>query len=96
MTDLKAQLQVVLQEAGYDTWLTSTERLETVGFEDDSVMGFACIFEGAASMLQLWRDVEMMLLTRHAVDLQTCGRSSKRWGEDLERLFCFSLLGICG
>jgi len=77
MTDLKSQLQVVLQEAGYDTWLTSTERLDTVGFEDDSVMGFACIFDSAASMLQRWREVEMMLLTRHAADLQKGGE--KTW-----------------
>ena len=56
MTDLKSSLQVVLQDAGYQTWLVSVNGLEAIGFEDDAAMGFACVFEDAPSLLARWRD----------------------------------------
>jgi hypothetical protein len=66
MTDITSTVQIVLQEAGYATWLVSAEQLTAVCFEDDAVMGFACIFEEPSQLLQRWRSVESVLLTRHA------------------------------
>lgn len=77
MTDLKSSLQVVLQDAGYDTWLVSLDDLEAIGFEDDAAMGFAYVFENAATMLTRWRELETKLLTRHALSLQKAGE--KTW-----------------
>jgi hypothetical protein len=77
MTDLKSQLQVLLQDAGYRTWLVSIDALEAIGFEDDAVMGFACEFEDAATILTDWRDLETKVLTRHATSLQKAGE--KTW-----------------
>ena len=77
MTDLKSSLQVVLQDAGYETWLVSLDDLEAIGFEDDAAMGFAYVFEDASTMLTRWRELETKLLTRHALSLQKAGE--KTW-----------------
>jgi hypothetical protein len=77
VTDLKSQLQIVLQDAGYDTWLSAIEHLEIVGFEDDTVMGFACIFDDVASMLERWRRIETRLLNHNAPSLHRAG--DKTW-----------------
>jgi hypothetical protein len=75
--DLRSQLQIVLQKAGYQTWLVSLDGLDAIGFEDDTVMGFACIFNSAKELLERWRDVEMRLLTTHALALKQAGE--KTW-----------------
>ena len=77
MTDLKSSLQVVLQDAGYQTWLGSLDDLEAIGFEDDAAMGFAHVFENPVIMLTRWRELETKLLTRHALSLQKGGE--KTW-----------------
>jgi hypothetical protein len=77
MTDLKSQLQIVLQGAGYSTWLGSVDGLDIVGFEDDTVMGFACIFNNVIGLLKRWRTVETSLLRNHASSLQRAGE--KTW-----------------
>jgi hypothetical protein len=77
MTDLTSPVQGLLREAGYQTWLISIEGLEAIGFEDDAVMGFACVFENPALLLTQWRDIETKLLTRHAPSLQKAG--DKTW-----------------
>jgi hypothetical protein len=77
MTDFTSPLQVVLQEAGYQTWVVSVSGIETVCFEDDAVMGFACIFGDAATLLAHWREVETMWLRKHAPSLHKAGE--KTW-----------------
>jgi hypothetical protein len=77
MMDLKSPVQVVLQDAGYETWLLSVDGLPAVGFEDNAVMGFVCLFEDAPSLLHRWRDLETKLLTVHASSLQKAGE--KTW-----------------
>ncbi len=75
--DLKSQLQITLQEAHYSTWLTAVDDLEVIGFEDEAVMGFACIFTDITTMLSHWRDIETRLLVKHAASLQKAGE--KTW-----------------
>jgi hypothetical protein len=66
MTEITSTVQIVLQEAGYATWLVPTEQHTAVCFEDDALMGFACIFDEPSRLLQGWRSVEATLLTRYA------------------------------
>jgi hypothetical protein len=66
MTDLTSTVQIILQEAGYETWLVSIEDLTAICFEDDAVLGFACIFDQPNSLLARWRKVEATFLARHA------------------------------
>jgi hypothetical protein len=77
MTDFTSPLQVILQQAGYQTWMTSLNGIDMVNFEDDAVMGFACVFEDAATLLNEWRKVETMWLTRHGPSLRKAG--DKTW-----------------
>jgi hypothetical protein len=77
MTDLRSPVQVVLQEAGYETWLSSVSGETVINFEDAAVMGFVCMFDDVASMLLRWRDMESGLLTAHAPALQRGG--DKTW-----------------
>lgn len=75
--NLRSQAQIVLQEAEYQTWLASIDKLNAIGFEDNSVMGFACIFDRAETLLQQWRDVETAWLNTHVLSLQKAGE--KTW-----------------
>ena len=77
MTDLKSQVQITLQEARYKTWLSVMEDLDVVGFEDESVMGFACIFDAVPTLLTRWQDLETRLLAKHAPALKKAGE--KTW-----------------
>lgn len=77
MTDLKSPLQALLQDSGYQTWLTVVDSFEIVGFEDDAVMGFACVFETVENLLRDWRNVENKILLKHAPALQRAGE--KTW-----------------
>jgi hypothetical protein len=70
-------IQVVLQQASYRTWLAEAERLTIVCFEDDAVLGFVCIFDDPAILLQRWRSIETAFLVRYAGDLRTAGQ--KAW-----------------
>jgi hypothetical protein len=77
MMDLRSPVQVVLQDAGYETWLVSVDGRRAIGFEDDAVMGFVCLFDDVPALLRDWRDLETKLLTRHASSLQKAG--DKTW-----------------
>jgi hypothetical protein len=77
MTDLTSTLQIILQEAGYETWLASVERLTAVCFEDEVTMGFACVFPDAKSLLDQWRDIESAWLNRYAPRLREA--EDKAW-----------------
>jgi hypothetical protein len=77
MTDVRSLVQVVLQNAGYRTWLADIERMAVACFEDDAVMGFASVFDDAAQLLQRWKAVEMAFLTRYADDMRQAGE--KAW-----------------
>jgi len=77
MTDLNTSVQVILQDAGYDTWLLSLDSNEVVGFEDESVMGFVNVFQDADAMLAHWKELEAKFLASHASALQKAG--DKTW-----------------
>ncbi len=77
MTDLKSQLQVVLHRASYVTWLGAVDGIDTLAFEDDTVMGFAYIFIDVADLLTRWHGVETKMLRTYASSLQKAGE--KTW-----------------
>jgi len=70
MTDLLSSLQIVLQEAGYETWLTPVDQFTAVCFEDEAVIGVATVFDDVASLLDRWRGIEAALLSRFAPRLR--------------------------
>lgn len=77
MTDLRSPVQVVLQDAGYETWSLSIDGLRAIGFEDSAVMGFVGLFEDVPSLLRRWRELETKFLNGHAASLQKA--EDKTW-----------------
>jgi hypothetical protein len=77
MTNLSSLTQLILEEAGYRTWLVSIDNLSAIGFEDEAVMGFVCEFDDPETLLSRWHAVETGLLTRHAPFLREAGQ--KAW-----------------
>lgn len=86
MIDVLSTLQVVLQEAGFTTRLTSIDRSSIVCFEDDTLMGFGCAFEDPSGLLTRWKATEMSLLRRYAPSL--CAAGEKAWN-----VYCLFLCG---
>ena len=77
MIDLRSAIQVILQESGYRTSLVSVDGVVSVCFEDEALLGFACIFDEVRTLLARWEIVEAALLRQHAPRLQTAGE--KAW-----------------
>lgn len=77
MSDILSLLQGVLQEGGYRTWLTPIDKRTAVCFEDDAVMGFAMLFDEAATLLAAWRDAETAFLRQHGERIRLAG--DKAW-----------------
>jgi hypothetical protein len=77
MIDVLSTMQVVLQEANFITHLTSINRSQVVHFEDDTLMGFGCVFDDPDELLNNWKTSETSLLTRYAPSLRLAG--DKAW-----------------
>jgi hypothetical protein len=77
MIDVLSIMQAVLQEANFTTHLTSINRSAVVHFEDDTLMGFGCIFDEPDELLRRWKTSETSLLTRYAPTLRLAG--DKAW-----------------
>jgi hypothetical protein len=77
MIDLISTLQVLMQEAGFNTHLISIDRSSVVCFEDDALMGFGCIFDSPYSLLTRWKTMELSILKSYAPSLYNAGE--KAW-----------------
>lgn len=77
MTDVLSMVQVVMQNAGYRTWIVVNTQIPTVGFEDEATMGFVCTFDSPRSLFERWRETEAALLARHATQFRSAG--DKAW-----------------
>lgn len=70
MSDLHSNLQIVLQNSGYRTWLVADDFSPIVGFEDEAAMGFIFVFETVPLLLQHWRLREQSMLRKSVPNLQ--------------------------
>jgi hypothetical protein len=77
MTELQSHIQIILQDAGYETWMASIDGMDAIGFEEELVMGFASSFQSVQQLLDRWRQVEMEFLSAYASSLQRAGE--KTW-----------------
>ncbi|HEX4409967.1 MAG TPA: hypothetical protein VH206_14440 [Xanthobacteraceae bacterium] len=66
MTNIDATVQIVLENVGYTTWLLPLDRLTGLCFEDDTIMGFVCVFTEPGDLLSHWKSIEASLLFRYA------------------------------
>jgi hypothetical protein len=76
LTDVSTDIQDALRAAGYETWLGHAGTA-SIGFEDDSVMGFVVVFESAHALIGSWSVAESDLLMRYAPNLRRAGE--KAW-----------------
>ncbi len=75
--DITSTVQIILQEAGYRTWLTSLDGVRPVCFEDNAVMGFVVAFQKPGNLIVEWQSTEAALLFRHAAALRRA--EDKAW-----------------
>lgn len=77
MSDLISQTHLVLRGAGFDTWPATHQDKSVVGFEDEAVMGFVCIFSDVEHLLAHWQKMERALLSQYAPRFRQAG--DKAW-----------------
>jgi hypothetical protein len=77
MTNILTSLQSLLLDAGFETRLAAMDRIPVLTFEDDVLMGFACVFEQASAMTMDWKATELQLLRRYAPSFRVAG--DKAW-----------------
>ncbi|MBX3535116.1 MAG: hypothetical protein KF826_12270 [Xanthobacteraceae bacterium] len=77
MIDLQSALHIILEEAGYRAWRVSSPHGQTICFEDESLMGFAVIFDEPRSIVENWKSAETNLLTRFASNFRNA--RDKAW-----------------
>jgi hypothetical protein len=89
MIDILSMMQILLQEASFTAHLTTIDRSSVVHFEDDTLMGFGCVFDDPEALLREWKNVEKSFLVRYAPGLRAAG--DKAWN-----VYCVFLCGSTG
>lgn len=77
MIDIATQAEVVLREAGYQTWVWTGASLPVVCFENSTIVGFLYVFDTAEKLLADWEAFQARVLARHAAPLRAAG--AKAW-----------------
>lgn len=75
--DIANQSEIILREAGYDTWPWAGANPPVLCFESATVIGFLHVFNTAADLLARWEEAQGRVLSRHAAALRTAG--TKAW-----------------
>lgn len=75
--DIATQSEIVLREAGYETWTWTGASLPVTCFENPTVMGFLHVFDTAETLLRQWEEAQSRVLARHVAALRAAG--AKAW-----------------
>ena len=75
--DIGTQSEVVLREAGYETWPWTGASPPVICFESATVVGFVHVFSTARDLLDTWETSQQRVLARHAPALRAAG--AKAW-----------------
>ncbi|MCJ2067317.1 hypothetical protein MKK75_00580 [Methylobacterium sp. J-030] len=75
--DVEMQAEILLRQEGYRTWVSSSSPVPTVGFENETVLGFLHVFPDAGRLVDAWENVQRVTLARHQAALRTAG--AKAW-----------------
>lgn len=71
--DIGTQSEVVLREAGYETWPWTGTSPPVICFESATVIGFVHVFGSAKELLDNWQAAQQRVLARHAAALRAAG-----------------------
>jgi hypothetical protein len=77
MTDITAQAEAILKTAGYGTWQRHERAEITLGFEDESSIGFLYVFDTANALLSTYKSREEATLAAYTSALRSAG--DKAW-----------------
>ena len=75
--DIGTQSEIVLREAGYQTWAWTGASPPVICFESAALIGFVYVFPTARELLETWEAAQQRVLSRHAPALRTAG--AKAW-----------------
>lgn len=75
--DIATQVEIVLREAGFDTWQWSGAVVPVICFENSALMGFVHVFPSAEDLLSRWQSAQNAVLSRHGAALRAAG--AKAW-----------------
>jgi hypothetical protein len=75
--DIGTQSEIILREAGYDTWAWTGASPPVICFENATLVGFIHVFDSAEDLLVSWEAAQQRILARHAPALRAAG--NKAW-----------------
>lgn len=75
--DIATQAEVVLREAGYETWPWTGASPSVTCFENAALIGFVHVFSSADELLARWEAAQQAVLSRHSAALRAAG--AKAW-----------------
>ena len=73
LMDIPTQVEIVLRDAQYDTWVSTSTSSPVICFENAALMGFAHVFDSALALLDEWEARQEHVLARHAAALRAAG-----------------------
>lgn len=75
--DVANQSEIILRDAGYDTWPWAGANPPVLCFENATIVGFLHVFDTAADLIARWEEAQGRVLLRHAAALRAAG--TKAW-----------------
>jgi hypothetical protein len=75
--DINTQAEVILREAGYDTWAWTGVSPPVTCMEGSTIVGFLLVFGTAQELSDRWEEAQRRVLARHASALRAAG--AKAW-----------------
>ena len=77
LMDIPSQVEIVLRDAQFDTWVSTGTSSPVTCFESAALMGFVHVFDSAHALLDEWETRQKHVLARHAAALRAAG--AKAW-----------------
>src|SRR6266849_800986 len=75
--DIGTQTEIILREAGFETWPWTGGVVPVTCFENAVVAGFVHVFSSVGDLLARWEQAQHATLNRHSVALRSAG--AKAW-----------------
>jgi hypothetical protein len=75
--DIGTHTEIILREAGFETWLWASGVVPVTCFENAAVAGFVHLFGSAQDLLARWEQAQYVTLNRHSGSLRSAG--AKAW-----------------
>ncbi|TVT76545.1 MAG: hypothetical protein FHP92_07755 [Denitromonas halophila] len=75
--DIATQTEIILREAGYETWPWVGTAPAVICFENAALIGFVHVFSSANELLARWEAAQQAVLSRYGAALRAAG--AKAW-----------------